>query len=107
MVDAGRTTGGEGAQCVFGPCVCEMCVFRYRQHSSRDKTPPRAPRPLHPHPPQVSPPTMLTQVCVLVCVCVSWASVFTLDGGLRALYRGTCRGQQEKDSCVRERKQKT
>lgn len=50
---------------------------------------------------------MLTQVCVLVCVCVSWASVFTLDGGLRALYRGTCRGQQEKDSCVRERKQKT
>lgn len=93
---------------VFLARVCVKCVSLDTDSIPPEiKPPPRAPRPLHPHPPQVSPPTMLTQVCVLVCVCVSWASVFTLDGGLRALYRGTCRGQQEKDSCVRERKQKT
>ena len=49
-----------------------MCVFRYKQHSSRDKTlGPPSPRP---PPSPDSPPTMLTQVCVsgrtCVCVCV-------------------------------------
>lgn len=76
--------------------VCEMCVFRYRQHSSRDK--PLGPPSPHPHPPlSLHPPrrVLLTQVCVSgrVCVC---DFVFTLDRGLRALYRSTCRGQQKR-----------
>lgn len=55
--------------------VCEMCVFRYRQHSSRDK--PLGPPSPHPHPPlSLHPPrrVLLTQVCasgrMCVCVCV-------------------------------------
>lgn len=31
--------------------MCEMCVFRYKQHSSRDKPPRTPPRPTHPTPP--------------------------------------------------------
>lgn len=82
MVDAGRTTGGEGAQCVFGPCVCEMCVFRYRQHSSRDKPPPPGPPVPSTHTLHKSlhPPCLLKCVCWCVCVlagrpCLRWTGV--------------------------------
>lgn len=50
---------------------CEMCVFRYKQHSSRDK--PLGPHPLNPHPPKsLHPPCLLKCVCARVwaCACV-------------------------------------
>lgn len=47
--------------------MCEMCAFRYRQHSSRDK--PLGPHPFNPHPPQsLHPPCLLKCVCVRVYV---------------------------------------
>lgn len=86
--------------------VCEMCVFRYKQHSSRDK--PLGPPSPQPPPSSVSPPTMLTQVCervgLDVCVCVF---VFTLSGGPWALYPRHLQGGDRKDSCVFERNRET
>lgn len=54
--------------------VCEMCVFRYKQHSSRDK--PLGPCPRNPHPPQsLHPPCLLNCVCVCMCSCLRWTGV--------------------------------
>lgn len=106
-MEAGNPRAECGGARLFS-AACEMCVLRYRQHSSRDK--PLGPPSPQPPPYPISPPTMLTQVCVsgrvYMCVCVWVVFVFTLDGGLRALYRSTCRGQQKRQLCVWE-KQKT
>lgn len=69
-----------------------MCVFRYRQHSSRDK--PLGPHPLSPHPLlSLHPP------CLVKCVCICLAMnvcVFMVDGGLRVMHRVHSQGATEK-----------
>lgn len=59
---------------------------------------PWAPRPFNLPTLSLSPPTMLTQVCVWACV---YVSLFTSTSGLRVLYGSTCRGQQKRQLSVR------
>lgn len=76
-MEAGNPRAECGGAHLFS-AACEMCVLRYRQHSSRDK--PLGPPSPQPPPYPISPPTMLTQVCVsgrvYVCVCVSGFRVY-------------------------------
>lgn len=76
--------------------VCEMCVFRYRQHSSRDK--PLGPHPFNPHPPQSLHPLCLLK-CVCVCSCLRWT-------GVCVPCTAALSGVSRKDSCVFERNRK-
>ena len=106
MVDAGRSPAVR--LCGVFLAVCVKCVSLDTDGIPPEINPPGPPVPSTPTLHSLSTHHAYSSVCVWVCVSVCvWASVFTLDGGLPALYRGTCRGQQEKDSCVFERKQKT
>lgn len=50
--------------------MCEMYVFRYKQHSSRDKPP----HPTLPKPPHPSLPASLHPLCLLKCACLGEAA---------------------------------
>lgn len=98
--------GNQYGECEVLIC-CQLCVkcVSLDTGSIPPEINPWAPVPSAPTLPSLSSHHAYSSVRVWACVpmCVL---VFTLDGGLRALCRSTCRGATEKDSCVFERNRK-